>query len=227
MPGAEVSQRRGALRRRRSPPARARPRGPASRRARAGADHDDVGVELPPDSVTTRCTRPVALEARQPVAAVTNSIAVRPRARPGRSAPPRCRSRRSSGTSSSITIVHRLPSAVSDAATSHADVGAADQHHALGVRRRPRGSRPRCRACAGSGCPRARRPRRAAAGRWRPWRAAPGRSPPPPWWTASADALAGSSFITLVRVSSSMSAPPTTRRARNSASSRSTPRRCR
>ena len=85
------------------------------------------------------------------------------------------------------------------------DVGAADQHDALGVLGVGPDRRRRCRARAGSGSPRGRRRRRAAGARSRRSRAARGRSRRCPSSTAYAVLASVSSFITLVRVSSSMS----------------------
>ena len=85
--------------------------------------------------------------------------------------------------------------------------------------RRRRGSRRSCRTRAGSGCRRGRRPPRAAGARWRRWPAARCRTRSRPWSTASPRAASLSSFITLVRVSSSMSCSPHHSSGRNSASS--------
>ena len=82
--------------------------------------------------MTTLLTRPSALEALQLLAAVhLHAVLLEHALEEAADLAPNCRSR---VTSSCITIEHFTPyAAVRDAATSLADVAAADQHRALGL----------------------------------------------------------------------------------------------
>ena len=127
--------------------------------------------------------------------------------------------RRSKVTSSCITIAHFTPcAAVSDAATSHADVAAADQHRPL-VLLRVGADRVRVAERAQVVDPvelaavDAQPPHVRAGGEQRL-----ARTRPRPWSTASPPRSA-SSFITLVRVSSSMRCSSHHSSGRNSTSS--------
>ncbi len=189
--------------RRRSPPARARRRAPASRR---GSPRRRSPPRRPRararTSVTTRVTRPSAPSKRSSSSLAVDRDRRAPRAGPGRSAPPARRSSRLSATGSSITIVHVLP----ELGQRRGHLAARCRSRRSGppaCRRRPRGSRRCCRACAGSGSPRARSPARSAAGRWRRSPAAPGRTPPRRRSDSVAVRASRSSFVTEVRVSTS------------------------
>ena len=101
----------------------------------AGADHHHVAVELQPalrDHLAARGRRsPRSARARRRRAPRPRA----PRARPGRSRRPRGPNWRSSVTSSCITIEHCTPCAGGQRRRHlAADVAAADQHHALGLR---------------------------------------------------------------------------------------------
>ena len=101
----------------------------------------------------------VALEPLEPVAAdELDAVLAQQRAEERRRpSAPKCVE---SGASSSITIVQRLPERGQRRRDLAGDVGAADRARRARPPRRRRGSRRRCRACAGSGCPRAARRRR-------------------------------------------------------------------
>ena len=179
MPGHRGLERRGAL----HAPALAelQPGGLGEHHVghHAGADHHAVAVELEArlgDDLRRRARRrPRSARARRRRGPRPRA----PRARPGRSRPTSLAedAARRSPPPASRSSTSCPNAAVSDAAHLAADVAAADQHDAarrlLDV---GRGSRRSCRTRAGSGCPRGRSRRRAAAGRWRRSPAAPCRS---------------------------------------------------
>ena len=114
-------------------------------------EHHEVGSSTRPDSVTTRCTRPSPSK-RASGSAVTHSMPCSP-STPAKKPPAAAPKRPASGASSSITSVQLLAHRGQRGRDLAGDVGAADQHHPLGLARRPCGSSRRCRARAGSGCP--------------------------------------------------------------------------
>ena len=160
-----------------------------------------------PPLVTTLRHAPVgALEALELVAAVDLDAVLLEHALE-EAADLACRTGARASTSSSITIEHFTPVRRGQRRRHlAADVAAADQHDVLGLPRRRRGSRPSCRTRAGSGCPSSSHAVDAqpahvrAGGQQRLVERAPR-----PCSTSVATRSPVSSFITLVRVISSMS----------------------
>ena len=214
-PGASTSRR--PPRRARGPPPRA---SITSGITPAPITTQSQSSSSPPFVTTLRHAAVGALEALELVAAVhLHAVLLEHALEEARR--PRAPNWRSSVTSSSITIEH-LHAVRGGERRRHlaADVAAADQHHALGVLGV---GADRVRVAERAQVVDARRGRsrrRAAGARSRRWRAAPLSNSTSSLVDSVATRSAVSSFITLVRVSSSMSCSSHHSSGRNSTSSR-------